>query len=50
MYTDLWSEYLKGRNNLENQDVDGMLILKWNFKYIGLEVLGWILLVKNKEW
>jgi hypothetical protein len=32
MYTELWSERLKGRCHLEDVDVDGRIILKWVFE------------------
>jgi hypothetical protein len=39
------SENLKGRNNLGDQGVDGMILLKTYFKEIGCVAVDWICLV-----
>jgi hypothetical protein len=49
MQTGLWLGKLRGRDHLEDLDLDGMIILKWIFKKYTIGEVGWIDLSQGKD-
>jgi hypothetical protein len=46
MHLKFWSQNPKGRDNIENLDVDERTILKWIFEFEGM---NWINLAQDRD-
>jgi hypothetical protein len=44
-----WSESLKGRDHLEDQGIDGRIILKYILKKTGWDGVDWLHLVQDRD-